>query len=162
MLVTIISDASFCPDTKVAGYAGWIASQRGKEMVSGPMQEACFDSMDAEMKGIINSIIAAGRKSLLQKGDKLIMQCDCIAAIERLNGYRAPKNDREAELFRVYEGAVLKLGIEVEFRHVKGHYASTDGRYAANRACDRKAKEHMRHARGRSKLNAIKEVVNAK
>lgn len=45
MLVTIVSDASFCVDTGAAGYGIWIACDRGKLKLGGR-----FKKQDEEFK----------------------------------------------------------------------------------------------------------------
>lgn len=40
MRVTIISDASFCPNTKAAGYGGWVVCNRGNNANGGPLRGA--------------------------------------------------------------------------------------------------------------------------
>src|SRR5699024_8807393 len=68
MRVTIISDASFCPNTKAAGYGGWVVCNRGNNANGGPLRGAP-DSGAAETMAICNIIWEGMKAKLIHPGD---------------------------------------------------------------------------------------------
>lgn len=81
MRVTIIADASFCPDTNVAGYGYWIACERGKDGGGGEMKGRVESSLIAEMQAVVNALYISIRKNLVQANDHVLLQTDCEGAI---------------------------------------------------------------------------------
>ena len=81
MNVTILADASHCPDTKAGGYGFWIASARGKKGGSGVLNGAIASSTLAEMMAIANAIHQGIKFGLVQGHDTLLVQTDCESAI---------------------------------------------------------------------------------
>lgn len=148
MNVTILSDASYCPEYKVAGYGFWIACGRGKLGGGGQITEEVEDTNAAEMMAICNSICYGVDRRLIEPGDRLLVQTDSLAAIDRLQGKRVvtltPQQER---IIAYYQKVVRGLDLTVVFRHIKGHTGLPEARYVANRMCDKRARDHMRAAR---------------
>ena len=86
MLVTIITDASFCPKSGAAGYGYWIASKREKHGGGGYFKQTLRNSTEAEAKAIINGVYHALQKESLMAGDQILVQSDCIPALDMLKG----------------------------------------------------------------------------
>lgn len=147
MRVTIIADASHCPDTLAAGYGYWIASERGKFGGGGPMKGLVADSTTAEMQAVCNALYAAVRCQLVQPGDEVLIQTDCEAAIQAFQGSRDVRRKHEREVLRYFHSLRERSSIRVSFRHVKGHTKRKEARYVTNNLCDQRAKEGMRQAR---------------
>lgn len=165
MNVTLLSDASYCPKYKVAGYGFWIACSRGKLGGSGQILEDVEDTNAAEMMAICNSIWHGVTDRLIERGDRLLIQTDSLAAIDRLHGHRVVTLTQQQErIIAYYEKAVRRLELSVQFRHVKGHTLCQESRFVANRICDKRAKEQMRVARKtkmmQPHIQAIKELLN--
>ncbi len=147
MLITIIADASHCPETKVAGYGFWIAGQRGKMSGSGAMRELCASSTVAEMQAIVNALHTGISTQLIQSNDHVLCQTDSTAAISGLSGVRVVQNDQEKVTKLLLDQLCNRHILTVEFRHVKGHTGRMEARYASNRHCDIQARREMRMAR---------------
>lgn len=147
MRVTIIADASHCPDTLAAGYGYWIASERGKLGGGGPMKKLAADSTSAEMQAVCNALYVAIRYQLVQPGDDVLIQTDCEAAIQAFQGRRNIRRPHEMEVLRYFHSLRERSSIVVSFRHVKGHTKRKEARYVTNNLCDQRAKEGMRQAR---------------
>lgn len=159
MLVTLMADASFCPETGCAGYGYWIASQRGKDGGSGAMKDLCDTSSTAEMKAIANALFLASQKGLVCLNDRVLIQTDCEAAIDAFKGIRTRLTKQEQETKQYLIELKVKLDLVLEFRHVKGHSKRQEARFRSNNMCDKQAYAAMREARqrhlNRKKADAI-------
>lgn len=152
MRVTIITDASYCPDTNVAGYGYWIACERGKQGGGGEMKSLVDGSVEAEMQAIVNAVHIAASLSLVQAQDDILIQTDCMAAIDAFRGTRKVLKKQELEAVYALSRLRCKHGLGIGFKHVKGHSNNTDARSITNKLCDKRAKESMKRARARIKL----------
>lgn len=164
MLVTVLSDASYCPKYKVAGYGFWIASSRGKLGGGGQIVEEVEDTNSAEMMAVCNAVWHGVSENLIQVGDTILLQTDSLAAIDRLRNQRVVKmTDQQKRILAYFEKTVRRLNLKVQLRHVKGHTLHQEPRYAANRACDRRARKAMSAARktkvAEPHIQAIKEML---
>ena len=88
MLITIITDASHCPETKVGGYGYWLASKRGKKGGSGTFKGTVETSSLAEMMAVANSLHIAIADHIVQMDDHVLIQTDCEAAIQAFGHLR--------------------------------------------------------------------------
>lgn len=164
MNVTLLCDASYCPDYKVAGYGYWIASQRGKIGGAGKIVDDVEDTNTAEMMAICNTIWHGVGHKLIERGDRLLIQTDSLAAIDRLRGQKVVTiTKQQTTVLEYYEKVVRRLELEVVLRHVKAHTINKEARFVANRMCDKRAKEQMRAARktkiAQPHITAIKELL---
>jgi ribonuclease HI len=147
MRVTIIADASHCPDTRAAGYGFWVASERGKRGGGGSMRGTVDSSSAAEMMACVNALFHGCFMGLVQPGDHVLVQTDCIAAIQAFEGQRNSLTKDEREAVRSFRSLRKEKSVSVSFRHVKGHTKRTEARYVTNNLCDKRAKEGMRRSR---------------
>lgn len=146
MLVTLLADASFCPETRVGGYGYWIASGRGKRGGGGVFRKRLASSALAEMLAIANALYIAKSVGLIQFRDHVIIQTDCQAAIIAFHNGRKLNKDEE-DAYKFFINFMTIAGVSTEFRHVKGHSSKKEARYAANKHCDVRARDYMRQAR---------------
>lgn len=160
MNITIIADASFCPDEHVAGYGFWIASQRGKLGGGGK----CIDggrvdsSTAAEMMAVCDSIHQAIEARLVQPQDSVLVQTDCMAAIQAFQGLRTNLPVQERNAVKYMQQLTKELALTFMFKHVKGHSGILDARSITNKLCDERAKKAMRIARNVSKARKLKQT----
>ena len=149
MRVTVIADASHCPNTGAAGYGYWAVSERAKYGGGGEMRDPVDSSSAAEMMALANGLFYALRHLIAQPGDHVLLQTDCQAAIDAFESKRTSLTKHEwvakKELFNLKK----KHKITVSFGHVKGHTDRTEARYVTNVLCDKRAKTGMRTARKR-------------
>lgn len=130
MKATVITDASYCPETGAAGWAAWLAFDDGRRM-------KCFaafktyikNSTVAEIRAACNGLhIAFGKGAT-----NILLQTDNLRTVElALSG-----------------GLPIKIpeGVTIHARHVKGHTTRTEPRFFVNRWCDRMAKKCMKKKR---------------
>lgn len=159
MLVTIIADASFCPETNVGGYGYWVASHRGKEGGGQPLKGEVVDNVVAEMMALCNALYHAIQSKLVEAGDEVLFQSDCTPAIDALTGKRQSFKEQELKVVEQFQRAKTQLNLVFRFKHVRGHTRIDDARHATNRACDRRARKAMRQARGLKQVDKLKELL---
>lgn len=158
MNITILADASHCPDTKAGGYGYWIASARGKKGGSGVLNGQILSSTLAEMMAIANAIYCGIKEGLVCGNDVLLVQTDCESAIYALTLKRRGSEEEKKVIEYVQKIAKL-LKLTIEYKHVKGHTKNKEARFAANNACDRAARKAMRRARDRIRCEELKKVL---
>jgi ribonuclease HI len=165
MRITMICDASYCDRHRVAGYGFWIASQRGKLGGAGNIVDEVENNNTAEMMAICNAIWKGIEAALIQRSDQLLIQSDCLSAMDKMKGLQKAVTAQERSVLAYYLRTVQENGLHVTFRHVRGHTSIDEPRYAANRLCDRTAKAQMRLARSKkiaAKItNELQGVPNA-
>lgn len=155
MNVTLMTDASWCPHTKVVGYGWWVASDRARQPGQGVVQKPLYGSTEAEMAAVLCSMRDCVQRLLIQPKDVVLVQLDCTGAIERLDGTQPAKGSYES-ILNSFRHLVYKHDLAVTFRHVKAHTKLMTGRNGANNMCDIRAKEEMRRARDRILLDRKK------
>lgn len=160
MRVTLMCDASYCNTYKVAGYGFWIASERGKAGGGGSMARQVGNNNIAEMMAICNTVWEGIRRGLLQHGDELLIQSDCLGAMGKLRFVQTKASKEERDVITYFERIVRQMNFTVNFRHVKGHTSLAGNRYAANRQCDKIAKQAMRKARIDQIKHELKDVLS--
>lgn len=160
MWVTIIADASYCPETDKAGYGFWIASQRGKAGGDGVLESHVGNNIVAEMMALLNALHVAVRRGLVIPKDSVLLQTDCQPAIDAFNGRRSNITEQEKELVSWYKEFVSSNELHMRLKHVKGHTKSDDARFVVNNICDRKARRNMRKARDKHRMAKIREFLN--
>jgi ribonuclease HI len=160
MLVTIFTDASFCPHTFAAGWAAWIKYGEGKTLrLSDEFKINITNSSDAEIGAAVNALCAATTRLKLGSHDKIILQTDCLTVIAALD-FRF-KIDGGPRGFAGKCRGILNKRFEalgrphIDIRHVKGHRGNADKRAAVNTYCDREARRHMRAVRARRQETGI-------
>jgi len=159
MRITIIADASHCPDTGKAGYGFWIASQRGKLGGDGVLKGCINNNISAEIMALMNALHAGINAGLICRDDSVLLQTDCQSAIDAFEGRRQSMSAREKELVKFYLSLRKRYSLNISMKHVKGHTRNKDARYVVNNICDRKARQHMRKARDLHNLNLTKEEL---
>lgn len=140
-LVTLITDASHCPNTLAGGYGVWVAGQRGKQAFGGAIS-GTKDSSEIESKALCNGLYHGIKSGLICRGDTVLMQSDCDAALKLLACKRTPR-ESEFDILDWMADTTMKNGITLTFRHVKGHTNKKDSRSKAQDHCDKLAKKHM-------------------
>jgi ribonuclease HI len=147
MYVTIIADASRCAKTGASGYGFWIASQRAKFGGGGSFRQPTSSVEVAESLAICNAISIAISREAIKRQDSVLIQTDCVNAIDILSGKRKTLREDESVAFNFLRNVSEANALVISFRHVKGHSNLKGARYTTNRLCDQRAKVGMRKAR---------------
>lgn len=151
MRVTILADASFCPDYHVGGYGFWIVCERGKYGGGGSIKNTVPSSVIAEMMAVVNALHQGLKVGLVMKGDDVLMQTDCMGAINFLSRMVRGLPPDHMPIAQAWYDLRTKNDIRVMFKHVKAHTGLTEARYIANKMCDKRAKKGMRLARAEAR-----------
>lgn len=146
--VTLMSDASYCDKSRCGGWGGYIACERGKQFFGGEFKGQVLSSIFAEMAAIINTLYKACECGLIQPEDVVLIQSDCIPAMDKLEG--KGEAGQHIDAIKTFTKYCNLYSLTVEFRHVKGHTNSRKSRFYINNECDRIAYKHMAKARGRN------------
>jgi ribonuclease HI len=172
MLISLFSDASICHEKRVGGWAAWMKCNRGAMRTGAAFGVSIGDTTMAEAMAVVNGLTCGVRDGIILPGDEVLVQTDNDAVMGILTGTALRKVTRVSKKRRKLSWAELKedvaernreilfisrtflslidgSGIEVRWRHVKGHKGTKDPRSAVNTFCDKVAKGHMRAARGR-------------
>lgn len=121
------------------------------------MKDPVANNIAAEMMALLNAMVAGRKSKLIRKLDNLLLQTDCQAAIDAFNGDRKSISKQEESLVDWFKTFTAEQQLHTTFKHVKGHTRNSEARFIVNRMCDRKARDHMRRARGHLRLTAMKE-----
>ena len=152
--LTVFTDASFCPNTHVAGGAFWAVY--GDHMVF----KGCFlmrdvaTSSEAELRTSIhavgNTLRNADVKAWVQTLTdlRIILVVDALSTKQELERPGGPVHPL-ASRFMDY---VRRHCIDLRINHVKGHTCGQEGRDYVNRWCDRNSRQTMREARKSSQV----------
>lgn len=121
--VTIFADASFCPETKALGWAGWCKYGDGIT-VKAHGHGMAKSSNHAEFEALTNICKHVMKMGVPYEDAIVVIQSDCIGALDR---FKPP-----------FKGAKY-----IKKRHVRGHQGNKDARSAVNTYCDNVAYNEM-------------------
>lgn len=151
MLVTMFTDASWCPETGAGGWAVWWKFDGYMERKAGGFKNPPASSFEAELGALVNGLWLLDRwrpKPWLQ-GGMIIQQSDCLAALDSLRS-TVPNPSRSVQAMRqAWHDLKRDRGWRTDLRYVKAHVGrgdreTTQGkRTAVNWWCDKAAKEAM-------------------
>ncbi len=122
---TVITDASFCPYEKVAGWACWIVCNGKRVKKYGAFKDKAKSAMEAEIKAILNGVFIAEKAF---KPSHYHIVSDCTMAMDALQG-RSVTLEWQKLLLAITGDARLT------FKHVKAHTAGKDARSWVNNWC---------------------------
>lgn len=160
MNVTIFADASYCHKERVGGYGFWVACERGKKAGGGRLRSPSVDSSTvAEMMALANALHSAIVDKLVQDGDIVLLQTDCMAAIDAFEGKRKNLIEQEKQVLKFVCGLIQKGRLKLQYRHVKGHTGNTDKRSITNELCDKRAKKGLNVARNAKRIDAARKLL---
>lgn len=164
--VVLISDASFCPDTRAAGWAGAAIARDGINVhrTNGPIKDRCSKSGTAEFFASLYTLRWAIDKGVVWKNDKVIIIVDSLevygnqmrksaAAVERLTAEdKLWSNHVNGQGPLMMMSALIgRYGLDVEFRQTAGHptkaVRNSDRVARLMHDCDRLSRTQMKERR---------------
>ena len=149
---TVISDASHCGHSHVAGWAAWVRVDNFRIPIKGygTIKGHPPDATVAEMYAALNGIWLATQYG----ADDILLRTDCMAVVSLV--YRRAKSQRMINEWRkALKGAEWLKGIKLEARHVPGHVKVSNAATFVQDWCDTKSRYAMKEAR---KGNRVYEV----
>lgn len=158
-MITVITDASWCPETKCAGWAAWVVCDGQRLQNSGGVMPQVASSGDAEFIALVHGLNLALQSFRPQKRTKILLQSDSLDALRHFENRIKQQSTlapiaqwwvRQAQirLDQLSDSTVERMLYET--RHVKGHSNSKQGaRFYVNNWADEEAKKQMRRVRDR-------------
>lgn len=140
--ITIIADASFCAETKAAGYGIWLAGNLGRRAFEGPLN-APRDNNVAETMAIVNALWHGFKHGLIKPKSDVLIQSDSETAIGILKGEKIASNQQYRDAVAYVQGIVSRYSLTLRYKHVPGHTKGADSRTRAQNHCDTAAKRQM-------------------
>jgi ribonuclease HI len=140
--ITIIADASFCSETKAAGYGAWIAGSLGRRAFEGPLN-APRDNNVAETMAIVNALWHGFKTGLIKAKSDILIQSDSETAIAILKGDKVASNQQYRDAVAYVHRLVSCFSLTLRYKHVPGHTKGADSRTRAQNHCDIAAKRQM-------------------
>lgn len=147
MRVTIISDASYCPNNRVGGYGFWAVSGRGSHAGEGMFKGSVPSAQNAEMMAIVNALHCSIGTGVAIAGDQVLVQTDCLNAITYFERKSRRISADALVIVNALDALKAKHSLDIEFRHVKGHTRQTGTKFVAQRLSDKRARRAMKKAR---------------
>src|SRR5487761_2065467 len=149
-LITLFTDAGFCPKTHVASWAAWAKANGQTYRQSGVMNGKIDTSDIAELRAIANGVAMVMRHMKPTRGAKIIAQTDCAAAMQAIlgTGYKTPRAQRRVKSAVDYiNNRLTAAGVSIEMRHVSGHKGTATPRNAVNTSADMECRRQLAIAR---------------
>ena len=161
-ITTVYSDASWCPQTHVAGWGCWVKSDLGQLEYGRAFPFSVITSGEAETLAAVNALHIAASQGLIIPNGKIVLRLDCLDSIRALQGEKKKTTHKEREGRVLVQALALRWGVKLEIRHVKAHTeAHKHGTGAAwawvQDRCDILARTHMRIKRKEIVQNATDE-----
>ncbi len=141
MLTTLYCDASFCPHTRVGGWAVWLRSELGRHVESGPTPDYCRFSNHAELAAIYAGIYRAATK--WPETEAVLVRSDCTTALHWMEGRYRPRSDAGRRLVERIQKIQDGHDVRLISRWVKGHREGAGVDVWLNRRVDQMAKKVM-------------------
>jgi ribonuclease HI len=106
-----------------------------------------LSSSEAELLAAVNSISMAIARGVADKGDRIILEADCLHVQHIFERSKRKLSENEQRAFEHWMTLRGKLELSLQFRHVKGHTTGHEPRLWVNNLCDRLARSGLAHAR---------------
>lgn len=150
---TMICDASHCPETGAAGFAGWIAGTGGSGAVDGGVKDVVKSSNDAEFIAVINCLHMGLQRGLIRDGYSVLIQCDNENVVNALTGRKNATTEVGIKAVRLFADYKHRFNLSFSIRWIKGHAQNDCNKNRAHNKCDETAKRHMKRRRSQLRAN---------
>jgi ribonuclease HI len=151
MTVTVVTDASFCPKSGVAGWCSWAESERMQTCRWGALRDTVHSPHEAEIAALANGIYTAIRDGVAQPGDVLRVQCDNQRVVDFFAKGKTPRTSSRTEFEKKamthIDNMRVKSSLEITVRHIKGHSGSGTMPTFVHQMVDKAARKKMRAKR---------------
>lgn len=151
MIVTVMSDASFCHTTKCSGWGVWVKSERGLFEGGGNFRTRATEAAHAEAMAISIAVWVAFRQGIALPGDEILVQTDCLRVIHHYEGKNSfgSKTSEIAKTIAFTKNIIAENKATLRIRHVKAHAKKLGKRNYVNDLCDKHAKKAMKAQRAK-------------
>lgn len=160
MLVSLFTDASWCPDTNAAGWGAWAKCDNAMTTAGGPIGKPCPTSTIAEARAVYMGLLMCAKHLNMADIDRILIQLDNYAVVSWIHAKSGGRRLEKATL-----NAKKKSTIAIEFieaikafekehsvivmgKHIKGHRPNQEGAgHWVNNRCDQLARNGLERAR---------------
>ncbi len=149
-LITMFTDAGYCPNTHRASYAVWAKTDGKTLRHSGLLRDLASDPNQAEKRALVNGVALVLANMQPEPGTHIIAQTDSLSSVAAFSGTGHRKKwqrERIKDLLTLMQAQLAAAGVTIEYRHVKGHKGTRDARSAVNTWCDGECRRWLREAR---------------
>lgn len=149
-IVTVFTDASYCPNSRKGGWAMWAKRKKDEQIVhSHHFKRKIKDNNVAEMMAIANSLKYLYNKGWLEPNTRVVIGTDsqtCINVFEK----NSVTYKEMRQPFSVIKQIEKECKIFIVMRHVKGHISLSkrNARNHVNNTVDLLSHRAMKRARG--------------
>lgn len=157
--ITIYTDASICPESKIGAWACWIKYENAKVLTaSAPFNSLVENSTLAEMMAISNAVRYAMDRITPKEGTIFVVVTDSQGVIDTMAGkahtgpgkFHCTMRDIAAATKRA-----VPLHCQLYVKKVKAHHNGDGKRSFVNRIVDVAARAAMRRARDNAKKAGV-------
>lgn len=145
-MITLMTDASFCPRTGASGYGVWFRTNNNTYQRGGNFKEDPKSAVEAEMMAVAIGVSLACKSKFIKEKPFILIQVDSQDAIRQLEKL-APANHIAMRVVKMLKKLSEEYDMKYRFRWVKGHAAGRAPRNYCNHICDRLAGQFMRSQR---------------
>lgn len=146
-LLTVFTDASFCPETNAGGWAVWAKRlDRSTFFKAGRFKDVMPGAAECEAAAVDIACWHLIRQGYLGGDQHVLIKTDCLEVIDKVGRFAHKDADTLEPYLRHLKVAKDKVRC-LELRHVEGHKGTKTPRHAVNTRCDKAAKHHMRKMR---------------
>ncbi|MDR3538977.1 MAG: hypothetical protein P4L71_20955 [Acetobacteraceae bacterium] len=147
MLITLFTDAGFCPDLRVGVWAAW-AKESGQALRrAGILAGEVPHPAEAELKALHNGLFLIGRVIDPPADSRVICQVDSQEVLKALETRKHPREEMRLLAQKLLADYAEQRRWLLSFRHVKGHKGTATPRNAVNTWCDKECKRLLAAAR---------------
>ncbi len=160
MLISLFTDASFCPDTKVGGWGAWSRCELGKCEAGGAMKRELHSSNEAEARAVYAGLLMLKKERVywLDRCTRILIQLDNAGVIDAIHQKNKENKTLQPRRLKFVE-AILKFeqdhSLIIMGKHIKGHSASKSKGSWVNNQTDKLAKLGLVEARAWHAQSAI-------
>lgn len=151
MLVSLFTDASHCPHTKVGGWGAWAKCELGQVEGGGPMKREIANSTIAEARAVYAGLLLISQASWWEQIKVVLIQTDAKAVIDGINSKAIFNSDNfgwRKKLVMSLDEFKLEHNVIIQMRWIKGHQSSKKAtRNWVNNRTDKLAKKGLEEAR---------------
>ena len=146
VFITTYTDASFCPNSKVGGWAAYIRTDTGAQEYSGTLQQS-KSATEAEIKAACNALAHAIK--LVTKDDDfvIVLVTDCLEVQKIINQKRMFGHANPCSKWISTFFSKTPPNVTIRAKKVKAHSNHDGARSWVNNRVDELAKIQMRSIR---------------
>lgn len=148
MIVSVYTDASFCLETRAAGWAGYIQSERGEARWAEAFKPGEINNpTHAEWCAILKTLEYGFRDGFIRPGDDVRVFTDCEHVVGRFHGIIEKQRAMFDEVERRIMAQCEPRRVSTQFVNIAKGQATSKKWDDQHQFCDRGSRAAMRNSR---------------